>query len=412
MTKIKLQNVLVLVFTLITTHSFSQLKDYNYKAEIENVNDTWHILNLPQESFALMQCNYAAVRIYGLSETDTIEIPYIIETLSDKQIYTKVPVTVVNRAKTAEGTYFTLQNENTRSINEIELNFKEENFDWTAKVEGSHDNSEWFTISEKERLVALKRDEVDFKATTIKFPMVNYKFIRIHLQGTQEANLTEALIFEKEVIKGEEQFFEMRSQNVSEEKSTKRTMVSVHLQDSVPVSRIIVPVDTEMDYYRRVHLKTVRDSIIIENHTRYNYESLGSYDISSYEENEIYLENVCVNNLILEIENMDNHPLPIGKIKVSGNPVQLKARFPADKMKYVLAIGNERVHAPQYDIAGFKNNIPDSPALLTVGNFKDIEKEEKKKNTPVLPFPKYVLWIILIAVIVILGFFTSKMLKK
>src|SRR5690606_30242727 len=122
--------------------------------------------------------------------------------------------------------------------------------------------------------------------------------------------------------------------------STKRTMVSVHLQDSVPVSRIIVPVDTEMDYYRRVHLKTVRDSIIIEKHTRYNYVNIGTYDISSYKENEIYLENVCVNNLILEIENMDNHPLPIGKIKVSGNPVQLKARFPADKMKYVLAIGN------------------------------------------------------------------------
>src|SRR5690606_21250435 len=117
----------------------------------------------------------------------------------------------------------------------------------------------------------------DFKATTIKFPLVNYKFIRIHLQSVQEATLSEALIFEKEVIKGEEQFFEIRSQNVSEEKNTKRTRVSVQLQDSVPVSRIILPVDTKMDYYRRVRLKTVKDSIIIENHTRYNYENLGTY---------------------------------------------------------------------------------------------------------------------------------------
>src|SRR5690606_8914747 len=230
------------------------------------------------------------------------EIPYIIETLSDKQIYTKVPVTVVNRSTSAEGTYFTLQNENTKNINEIELNFKEENFDWTAKVEGSNDNNEWFTISEKERLVALKKDDVDFKATTIKFPLVNYKFIRIHLQGVAEANLTEGLIFEKEVIKGEEQFFEIRSQKITQEKNTKRTSVSVHLKDSVPVSRIIIPVDSEMDYYRRVHLKTVKDSIIIEDRTRYNYESIGTYDISSYEENEIYLENVCVDNLIFEIE--------------------------------------------------------------------------------------------------------------
>lgn len=412
MIKNKLQNVLVLVFTLITTHSFSQLKDYNYKAEINNVKDTWHVLKLPQQSFALMKCNYAAIRIYGLSETDTIEIPYIIEALADKQIYTKAPVTVVNRAKTEKGIYFTLQNEGSRNINEIELNFKEENFDWIAKVEGSNDNNEWFTISEKERLVALKRDDVDFKATTIKFPLVNYKFLRIHLQGTQEANLTEALIFEKEVIKGEEEFFETLSQKITQEKNTKRTIVSVHLKDSVPVSRIIIPVDSEIDYYRRVHLKTVKDSITIENHTRYHYVSLGTYDISSYKENEIYMENVCVDNLIFEIENMDNLPVPVGEIRVSGNPVQLKARFPSEKLQYVLAIGNDMAHTPQYDIAGFKNNIPESPALLTVGNFKDIEKEGEIKKTPVLPFPKYVLWIILIAVIIILGFFTSKMLKK
>ena len=412
MIKNKFQNVLALVFALITTHSFSQLKDYDYKAEINNVKETWHVLKLPQESFALMKCNYAAIRIYGLSETDTVEIPYIIETLSDKQIYTKVPVTVVNRAKTEKGIYFTLQNEGASNINEIELNFKEENFDWTAKVEGSNDNSEWFTISEKERLVALKREDVDFKATTIKFPLVNYNFIRIHLQDVPEANLTEALIFEKEVIKGEEELFEIRSQKITQEKNTKRTIVSVHLQDSVPVSRITIPVDSEMDYYRRVHLKTVKDSIIIEDRTRYNYESLGTYEISSYKENEIYVKNVCVDNLIFEIENMDNLPVPVGEIKISGNPIQLKARFPAEKLQYVLAIGNDMAHTPQYDIAGFKNNIPESPALLNVGNFKAIEKVEEKKNTPVLPFPKYVLWIILIAVIVILGFFTSKMLKK
>jgi len=412
MIKNKFQNALVLVFALITTHSFSQLKDYNYKAEINNVKDTWHVLKLPQQSFALMKCNYAAIRIYGLSETDTIEIPYIIETLSDKQIYSKVPVTVVNRTKTEKGIYFTLQNDGSGNINEIELNFKEENFDWIAKVEGSNDNNEWFTISEKERLVALKREDVDFKATTIKFPLVNYKFIRIHLQETQEANLTEALIFEKEVIKGEEQVYEVQSQKIVQEKNTKRTIVSVHLKDSVPVSKIMIPVDSEMDYYRRVHLKTVKDSIIIENHTRYNYESLGTYEISSYKENEIYMENVCVDNLIIEIENMDNLPVPVGEIKVSGNPVQLKARFPAEKLQYILAIGNYRAHTPQYDIAGFKNNIPESPALLTVGNFKDIVKEGEIKKNPVLPFPKYVLWIILIAVIVILGFFTSKMLKK
>src|SRR5690606_40891264 len=125
-----------------------------------------------------------------------------IETLSDKQIYSKVPVTVVNRTKTEKGIYFTLQNDGSGNINEIELNFKEENFDWIAKVEGSNDNNEWFTISEKERLVALKREDVDFKATTIKFPMVKYNIVRIHFLGIQVINLIDSVILDKYVKHG------------------------------------------------------------------------------------------------------------------------------------------------------------------------------------------------------------------
>src|SRR5690606_34396350 len=109
---------------------------------------------------------------------------------------------------------------------------------------------------------------------------------------------------------------------------------------------------------------------------------------------------------------MDNLPLSVGDIIVSGNPVILKTRFPKEKFDYVLAIGNEKERTPHYDIASFTNNIPEDLKLVSAANFVPINKKVIEKAGPILPFPKYILWIILLGVIAILGFFTFKMLKK
>ena len=411
-TKKQFKYTLIIVLLFIKANCFSQLSEYDYQAEINNVTDDWHTIELPIESYAFIKNNYADIRIFGLNKTDTIEIPYIREILVDKKTATKIPFTIINESKSAAGSFFTIKNEEAKEINEIELIFREENFDWEAKIEGSNDANNWFTVSEKERLVSLKKNNIDFRATTLNFPTLDYKFIRVLLKSVSDVTLMNALIYDSKVIKGKTVVFDKIKQKVKQDKANKTTHVTIQLSENVPISKIEIPINSDVDYYRRVFLKTLKDSVVLENRTRYNYRDIGYFEISSYKKNELNFNHVIANNLVIEIENMDNLPLSIGDIIVSGNPVILKARFPKDKLDYVLAVGNKNERTPNYDIAGFTNNIPSDLKLLSTNNFVPISKKIIEKAPPILPFPKYVLWIILISVIAILGFFTFKMFKK
>ena len=55
----------------------AQLSSYRYKQALENLNQSgWHSLTLPITIFDRME-SYNDLRIYGISVTDTIEVPYM-----------------------------------------------------------------------------------------------------------------------------------------------------------------------------------------------------------------------------------------------------------------------------------------------------------------------------------------------
>ena len=66
----------LLFFCSITAQA--QLSSYRYKQALENLNQSgWHSLTLPITIFDRME-RYNDLRIYGISVTDTIEVPYMI----------------------------------------------------------------------------------------------------------------------------------------------------------------------------------------------------------------------------------------------------------------------------------------------------------------------------------------------
>jgi hypothetical protein len=66
----------LLFFCSITAQA--QLSSYRYKQALENLNQSgWHSLTLPITIFDRME-SYNDLRIYGISVTDTIEVPYMI----------------------------------------------------------------------------------------------------------------------------------------------------------------------------------------------------------------------------------------------------------------------------------------------------------------------------------------------
>jgi hypothetical protein len=117
-----------------------------------------------------------------------------------------------------------------------------------------------------------------------------------------------------------------------------------------------------------------------------------------------------VQKLKIIIENKDNQPLTIEGILLKGYVHELTARF-TEKATYFLVYGNENANKPDYDIERFPDNVPKMLSTLELGNELEIAKEEAPKKAPLFE-NKIWLWVIMGMIILVLGWFSLKMMKK
>jgi hypothetical protein len=102
--------------------------------------------------------------------------------------------------------------------------------------------------------------------------------------------------------------------------------------------------------------------------------------------------------------------LQIDSVEVKGFTHELQIRFPDTTRKYTMVYGNKKSNIPQYDLAMNMDSIPLNIPTLFLGKEIILTKETVSKNTALFEKPIY-LWIIIILITVLLGFFSYKMLQ-
>lgn len=144
----RLKISLIVLLCTIAAQLNAQTAGYKFKRLITGINTTWHIVELPDELFAHTKPGFEDLGIFGIKGKDTIEVPYLLKERSDQVSTKDIPFAQINQSSGENGYYFTFQspNANTNGINQIRLDFKQDNFDWKVLLEGSNDNKSWFTV--------------------------------------------------------------------------------------------------------------------------------------------------------------------------------------------------------------------------------------------------------------------------
>ena len=403
-------NSILFLFLLLAEISFAQLDTYNYSREIKEVTNSWHSIVLPDAVFGKVSNSLNDFRIYGITETDTIEVAYLLRIASEKQTDKKIDFTLLNSSKKGNDYFFTFEITSEKTINEIRLNFKQKNFNWLVNLEGSQDNSEWFSILSDYRILSIKNDQTDYQFTNVRFPKSKYRYLRIQITSEKKPELmtaeTKLSSFEPPVFKT----YSIKDFSTTENKKLKKTIVDINLSEPLPVSFVSLKIKDSIDYYRPVTIKYLADSIQTEKGWKYNFHTLSSSVLSSLENNDLHFHSIITKKIRIEIENFDNRPLQIEGTTVNGYSHQLIARF-TEPAKYYLVYGNSKANKPNYDISKFTENIPTNISPLKLSEEKVIDKNEASKSSPLFE-NKLWLWAIMTVIIVLLGWFTIKMISK
>ncbi len=391
--------------------SFAQNGDFHYRRKLQNVSDQWHKIQLPAELFSKINPDFSDLRILGVTQNnDTTEIPYVLNHPTMQEVK-EIPFRLINESKTGKRYYFTFDALEANLINEINLDFKETNFDWKVKLEGSQNMQEWFSIMEDYRIISIKNALTDFQFTKLNFPESQYRYFRISFEASEKPSLLSANIIRKPLLEGVLKKYPVLLQNTREDSKLKQTILSINLQEKAPVSFVKIKINTDLDYYRPVSISTLYDSAKYGNNWKYYYQPLTSGILESKTINTFNVDNSILMNLKIVIENLDNQPLKIDSISVLGYQYELTARFADPAANYFLFYGKKAALKPDYDIARFKDNIPKDISTLSIGKEEEIKGGGSKRSSSLFENKNW-MWFLMGIIILTLGWFSISMMKK
>ncbi len=403
----------LLIFNLlfaISMNVFAQMDTYNYKQKLNGISESWHKIRLPNEIFHHISGQTSDLRIYGITEKDTVEAPYLLHLTQDEISYEEADFEIINESKTSEGYFFTLKVPKPTTLNQLELDFELANFDWKIRLEGAKNESEWVTILENYRILSIQNVETSYSFTRLSFPASTYRYFRVFVPSVEPPRLKSAKLVLRKVVKGNFQEYRIKNQTISENKTKKQTEIILELEKLVAVSQLKIEVKNTFDYYRPIQIQGLTDSVKTEKGWVENYRHLTSGVLNSIEENHFKFESQAVKKFKISIQNADNEPLQVADIQVKGYFYDLLVRF-TESATYYLVYGKKDDRFPQYDIERFRANIPENVSVLTLEKAEKIPKIESPKVTPLFE-NEFWLWAVMFLIIIVLGGFTIKMIKK
>jgi hypothetical protein len=168
----KKNKLLLLVLLLICSYSYGQVKRYAFRRELEKPTASWHKIVLPDDIFSKVSADLSDLRIYGVTAgNDTIEAPYILRQTSGKASLKEAGFKLINTSYHQDKHYFTFEVPSVETVNQIGLAFRQQNFDWRLKLEGSQNQEEWATIADNYRILSIKTARLIFSLPMWLYPI-------------------------------------------------------------------------------------------------------------------------------------------------------------------------------------------------------------------------------------------------
>jgi hypothetical protein len=289
------------------------------------------------------------------------------------------------------------------------MDFGQENFDWKVNLEGSRDMNEWFSIAEDYRILSINNQHTEYQFTRITFPDARFPYFRISIPASQDPEVEEVKVTENVITAGKFTAAEIKHLTIENDRELHQTVIRIDMDQVSPVSFVRIRVRDGFDYYRPVGISSITDSLETPKGRQYSYRHLGSGTLSSLEKPEFSFPGVFAKRLHITIDNHNNPPLQVDSVTVKGHVHELIFRI-TEPAGYFLAYGDVNAYKPVYDIGNFRDRFPENIALVSLGEERVLIESLAKPHS--ILDNKILLWGVMIVIILVLGWFSIRMISK
>lgn len=410
--QMKKYNLIAFILVCFQIIGFGQMNRYEYNRPITGMTDNsqWQRIDLPADLYQKTNTSLSDIRIYQvMAANDTIEVPYVLDTEIKKTKSKNINFEILNQSKRTLGPSFTFRLDDKTTINEINLNFQNSNFDWKINLEGSENQKSWSTILEDYRILAIRTPNGEYRYTRLVFPQSNFEYYRVTIKTNDKVKFNKAVLNLEESSDIRYSELPIVSQTIETNPKEKESVIDIDLGEKYLVDQLRLEVNTIDDYYRPIDIQVLHDSSLINKKWNYHYRSVYRGTLSSLQESKFHFLGSLTNKLKIQIKNYDNPPLQLGKVNVK-NRIRFVFLKPSSDANLYLCYGNSSARSPHYDLQYFKNKIKFDGQSMDLG--QESYKPITKNRVNPLFSNKWWLYVLLFSLVAGLGLISLKMLKE
>lgn len=347
----KLNKFLALLF--IANLSFGQ---YQTTGKIKQVSQSGlHEIVLSPEIRSFSKQDLSDIRIF---DSKGNEIPYFIQsnnTVSSNsfQEYTIVSKTVYPKKSTS----IIIEIPSKEHNNQLSLFIANADVEKKYSISGSDNQKEWFGISDSQTLYDLNSTSETNVIKTISYPLSTYHYLKIDFDDrkTLPINVLKLGNFNTQLQKSTLQEINPKKSLTKEIRAEKETQIHILFDAPQVINQVSFEI-LKPTYYKRtaVLYKKVRREI--KRKSQLIDEEIISFELNSNSKNTFSIPELFEKEFFIKIENHDNQPLVISKIRYFQKPISIVTDLNSDE-NYSIKTGNKNLTEPDYDLSSFKNNI-------------------------------------------------------
>lgn len=389
---------LIIAVLFISVQTSAQQFAYAAKIDTITTSGFYKIPILPQVN-AKLQLSSFDLRIVNEQNK---QIAYIIEqeeATFKTQNFIDFPILKKEKEKDKQ-TNIIIANVTKQSINDLLLitaNMQAKRF---VNISGSNNLNDWYIVKENIELENYFGNNQATFVQSIGLPTVNYTYFKITVLGEDilPVNIVQAGIYTQNYTQGK--YAELPIPSFKQkDSSNKNSYIQISFNDAYVIDKLIVEVSGPKFFKRNLNLYAGNTIS-----TSYRYTATINATTT-----QLSLAGLKSRDILLQINNDDNEPLKIQSIKAFQLQEYVLAYLESGH-QYKLLFGDSLAEQPKYDLAAFKDSINKNLPILNIGAIESIEY--KLTTSPTSSSNKYLLWIALFVVVLILLLFSYKMVQE
>lgn len=404
----QIPNQMKIKFVLYCLFAFAFGFSQTHKATISDVDeDGFNRVFISPEIRSTSQDNLAYFRIVDKSKK---EVPYVVFENSGlkKRFYKKLKIYNKTILEDSVSSY-TVYIGDLKYARELSLLISNSAINKTYSISGSNNQKDWFGLISNQNLSDLNNENGTSIEKIIMFPLCSYQFLKVEFNDKKSLpiNILEIGYFRGDVPITPYSTIEDFKYKISEDKKHKKTIITFSSDNFQRVDGISFDIKTKL--FLRNASVFVNSTRKVKKRTENFKQEISSFNLNSETSNSFQLNSFFEKEFTIEIENQDNQPLNIYKIKVLQNNVSVIADLKANE-KYEVII-DTTLSQPQYDLENFTQNLTADLPLATISNLKKVDSEIKHTSEKSFWEKPVFLWSAIVLALAILVYFVFSMLK-